>query len=180
MRGKNHEKLNHTINLANSLVNYSQLKMLMQRLQWIPWPINSTHDNLSVQKSTAISCYPCLVTHIGTINMFKGNVHTAHLFNVENNVLFSEWHKHTRKKEIRVLLSGVGPKTFRLLVRMLCYWATEDSWGLGHYTGFMGQTFRILLGLECQCVAYTQWNKCDLVYFKLVYWVYFKCDHSDG
>ena len=30
-----------------------------------------------------------------------------------------KWHRHTRKKEIRVLLSGVEPKTFRLLVRML-------------------------------------------------------------
>ena len=37
----------------------------------------------------------------------------------ENDILFSEWHRHTQKKEIRVLLSGVEPKTFRLLVRML-------------------------------------------------------------
>ena len=41
-----------------------------------------------------------------------------------------EWHRHTRKKEIQVLLSGVEPKTFRLLVRMLYHWATGDSWEL--------------------------------------------------
>ena len=34
------------------------------------------------------------------------------------------------KKEIRLLLSGVEPKTFRLLVRMLYHWATGDSWEL--------------------------------------------------
>ena len=38
-----------------------------------------------------------------------------------------KWHRHTRKKEIQVLLSGVEPKTFRLLVRMLYHWATGDS-----------------------------------------------------
>ena len=43
---------------------------------------------------------------------------------VENGVLFSKWHRHTRKKEIRVLLSGVEPKTFQLLVWMLYHWAT--------------------------------------------------------
>ena len=37
----------------------------------------------------------------------------------ENDVLFSERHSQTRKKEILVLLSGVVPKTFPLLVRML-------------------------------------------------------------
>ena len=39
--------------------------------------------------------------------------------NLENDVLFSQWHNHTRKKEILLLLSGVEPMTFRLLVRML-------------------------------------------------------------
>ena len=34
------------------------------------------------------------------------------------------------KKEIRVLLSGVEPNAFRLLVRMLYHWATGDSWEL--------------------------------------------------
>ena len=34
------------------------------------------------------------------------------------------------KKEIRVLLSGVEPKTLRLLVRMLYHWASGDSWEL--------------------------------------------------
>ena len=38
-----------------------------------------------------------------------------------------------RKKEIRVLLSGVEPKTSRLLVRMLYHWATGDSWELRPY-----------------------------------------------
>ena len=38
-----------------------------------------------------------------------------------------KWHRYTRKKEIRLLLSGVEPKTFRLLVRMLYHWATGDS-----------------------------------------------------
>ena len=42
----------------------------------------------------------------------------------ENDELFNEWHRHTGKKEIRELLSGVEPKTFRLLVRMLYHWAT--------------------------------------------------------
>ena len=37
----------------------------------------------------------------------------------DNDLLFSERHRHTRKKEMRVLLIGVEPKTFRLLVRML-------------------------------------------------------------
>ena len=39
-----------------------------------------------------------------------------------------EWHvvRHTRKKEIQVLLSGVEPKTFQLLVRMLYHWTTGD------------------------------------------------------
>ena len=41
-----------------------------------------------------------------------------------------KWHRHTRKKEIRVLLSGVEPKTFRLLVRMVYHWASGDSWEL--------------------------------------------------
>ena len=49
---------------------------------------------------------------------------------LENDLLFSEWHRHTQKKEIRVLLSGVEPKTFRLLVRVLYHWATGDSWKL--------------------------------------------------
>ena len=30
----------------------------------------------------------------------------------DNDVLFSEWHRHTWKKEMWVLLSGVEPKTF--------------------------------------------------------------------
>ena len=34
------------------------------------------------------------------------------------------------EKEIRVLLLGVEPKTFQLLVRMLYHWATGDSWVL--------------------------------------------------
>ena len=33
-------------------------------------------------------------------------------------------------KEILVLATEVEPKTFRLLVRMLYHWATEDSWEL--------------------------------------------------
>ena len=41
-----------------------------------------------------------------------------------------KWHRHTRKKENRLLLSGVEPKTFRLLVRMLYHWATGDPWEL--------------------------------------------------
>ena len=40
-----------------------------------------------------------------------------------------KWHRHTRKR-MRVLLSGVEPKTFRLLVRMLYHWVTGDSWEL--------------------------------------------------
>ena len=42
----------------------------------------------------------------------------SHELIFENDVLFSEWHRYARKKEIRVLLSGVEPKTFRLLVRL--------------------------------------------------------------
>ena len=34
------------------------------------------------------------------------------------------------EKKIRVLLSGVEPKTFRLLVQLLYHWATGDSWEL--------------------------------------------------
>ena len=41
-----------------------------------------------------------------------------------------KWHRHTRKKEIQVLLLGVKPKNFRLLVRMLYNWATGDLWEL--------------------------------------------------
>ena len=37
---------------------------------------------------------------------------------LENDVLFSEWHRQIRKKKIRVVLSGVEPKTL-LLVLML-------------------------------------------------------------
>ena len=48
----------------------------------------------------------------------------------ENDLLFSKLHRHTRKKKIRVLLSGVEPKTFRLLVWTLYHRATEDSWAL--------------------------------------------------
>ena len=48
----------------------------------------------------------------------------------ENDDYSRKWRRHTRKKEIRVLLSGVEPKTFRLLVRMLYHWATGDSWEL--------------------------------------------------
>ena len=33
----------------------------------------------------------------------------------ENDVIISKWHRHTRKK-IRVLLSGVEPKTFRFMI----------------------------------------------------------------
>ena len=29
----------------------------------------------------------------------------------ENDILFSEWHRHTQKKKIQVFLSGVEPKT---------------------------------------------------------------------
>ena len=54
---------------------------------------------------------------------------SKNLIGFENDALFSKWHRHTRKK-IRVLLSGVEPKTFRLLVRMLYHWATGDSWEL--------------------------------------------------
>ena len=43
---------------------------------------------------------------------------------------YSKSHRQTRKKEIRVLLSGVEPKTFRLLVRLLYHRATGDSWEL--------------------------------------------------
>ena len=45
---------------------------------------------------------------------------------LENDILFSEWHRHTPKKAIQVLLSGVEPKNFRLLVRMLYHWATGE------------------------------------------------------
>ena len=41
-----------------------------------------------------------------------------------------KWHRHTRKK-IRVLLSGVEPKTFRLLVRMLVLVRTSNRKVLG-------------------------------------------------
>ena len=47
-----------------------------------------------------------------------------------NDVLFSQWHRHTRKNEIPVLLPGVEPMTFWLIVRMLYHWATGDSWEL--------------------------------------------------
>ena len=39
---------------------------------------------------------------------------------------FSRRHRHTRKK-IRVLLSGVEPMTFRLLVWMLYHWGFEQG-----------------------------------------------------
>ena len=54
---------------------------------------------------------------------------TVNTRNIENDVLSSKWHRHTWKK-IGVLLSGVEPKTFRLLVRMLYHLATGDLWGL--------------------------------------------------
>ena len=37
---------------------------------------------------------------------------------VKNVVFFGQWHRHTRiKKKIRVLPTGVGPMTFRLVLR---------------------------------------------------------------
>ena len=45
-------------------------------------------------------------------------------------ILESDTYRHIRKKEIRVLLLGVDPKTFRLLVRMLYHWAIGGSWEL--------------------------------------------------
>ena len=49
-------------------------------------------------------------------------------FPCENDVLFSTWHRHTQKK-IWVLLSGVEPKTFRLLhvVRMFNGFSSHES-----------------------------------------------------
>ena len=43
------------------------------------------------------------------------------------NIFFSEWHRHTRKKKFRVLPTGVEPTTFRLLVWTLFHWATGVS-----------------------------------------------------
>ena len=43
-------------------------------------------------------------------------------------MFFSQWHRHTRKRKIRVLPTGVEAMTFRLLVRMLYHWAIWDSW----------------------------------------------------
>ena len=56
----------------------------------------------------------------------------------ESNVLFSERHRCTRKKEIQVLLLGVEPKTFWSLVRSFYHWATGDSWELRplHYNPY--------------------------------------------
>ena len=48
----------------------------------------------------------------------------------ENDVLFSNDTGKLGKNKFRVLLSGIEPKTFRLLVRMLYHWATGDSWEL--------------------------------------------------
>ena len=87
----------------------------------------------------------------------------------ENDVLFSRWHRQTRKKETRVLLSGVETKTFRLLVRMLYHWATGDSRELRPLNWVHGTTSCILLGLECQCVAFAEWNKCDGVFY--IWWM---------
>ena len=55
------------------------------------------------------------------------------------------------EKEIQVLLSGVEP------------FDCSDAVPLSYRrpVGAIKQASRILLGLECQCVAYAQWNKCD-------------------
>ena len=63
------------------------------------------------------------------------------------------------KKEIRVLLSEVEPRSFQLLVRMFYLRATGDSWELRPLKSVYSRN--VLLGLECQCVAYARWNKCD-------------------
>ena len=65
------------------------------------------------------------------------NNHDSNTFDFSNGIFpvhkimkIVLWHRHTWKKKFRVLPTGVEPKTFRLLVRMLCHWATGDSWEL--------------------------------------------------
>ena len=76
----------------------------------------------------------------------------------ENDVLVSKWHRYTRKK-IRVLLSGVEPKSFRFLVRMLYHWATGDS--LAYKAIKLGSSETNILHTArtwVSCVAYAQWK----------------------
>ena len=46
---------------------------------------------------------------------------TSSIILIHNDVLFSEWYRHTRKKKIRVLLSGVEPKTFPFIRLKISY-----------------------------------------------------------
>ena len=43
-------------------------------------------------------------------------------------LLVSEWFRHTRKKELRVLPMVVKSTPLRLVFRILCYWALWHSW----------------------------------------------------
>ena len=45
----------------------------------------------------------------------------------------------SRKKKIRTLATGVEPKTFQLLIRMLYHWATGESQGSRPLNWFMWQ-----------------------------------------
>ena len=41
---------------------------------------------------------------------------------------FSKWHRHTQKKELRVLPTGVEATTFTLARQMLYHWDIGNSW----------------------------------------------------
>ena len=102
---------------------------------------NNTHlymDQVSVdlvRETTSLRFNLLLCSHLKLKRMAIPMLFGQHQV-MEINVIEWEWcviqlwHRQTRKKNFRVLLSGVEPENFRILVRMLCHWATGDSWEL--------------------------------------------------
>ena len=101
--------------------------------------------------------------------VFGGGENLIENINENNyNVLFSGFDTGilgTKKKW--VLLSGLEPNTFWLLVRMLYYWATGDSWELRPFFNEVHVTNILHAGGRISMSIYgvsAQWNKSDGIF----------------
>ena len=93
-----------------------------------------SHSNQSLYSSTMWSTGGVdtqMHSSLRSVAVFKANqvsiLSELKQHRIVRMMYYWKWHSHTRKKDIQVLLSGVEPKTFQLLVPVLYHRATGDS-----------------------------------------------------
>ena len=75
---------------------------------------------------------------------------------------FSQGHRHTLKKEIRVLPAGVEPMTFRLLVRMLYQETNRRLVGASSELEFSFSEYPVSLTEKIHLLSISLLDNCQL------------------